>query len=49
MRIAYDNIEKIMIGNDTVYIFINSIQAAIVPFTVFKTEQEKNEFIHFIN
>jgi len=45
----YKIIEKIAVGKNAAYIYINAMQAVIVPFSVFETNEQKNEFLAFIN
>lgn len=45
----YSQIEKITLGNTAIYIYINSIQAYIIPFSVFTGDESKEAFLTFIN
>ena len=44
----YEVIEKIIISNDYYYIFLNSIEAIIIPNTAVKTKKEKEKFYDFL-
>jgi len=45
----YSKIEKIAVGKKAFYIYVNALQAYIIPFSVFKTEQHRDDFLAFIN
>jgi len=44
----YKNIEKIDANENAFYIFINAVEAFIIPFTAFESEAQRNEFCAFI-
>ena len=46
--LKYEVIEKIIISNDYYYIFLNSIEAIIIPNTAVKTKKEKEKFYDFL-
>ena len=48
-KIKYTAMERIEINKNAIYIYFNSIQACIIPFSVFESEKQKSEFIEFIN
>ena len=48
-KVKYEIIEKIVCGMYAIYIYISSIQAFIVPFSVFENEEQRNEFLEFVN
>jgi len=48
-KIKYSIIEKIALGKAAVYIYIGALQAFIIPFWVFESEQQKVDFLDFIN
>ena len=48
-KVKYKAVERIVLGDNAVYIYISSIQAFIVPFSVFKNDEQKAEFLAFIN
>ena len=49
-KIKYASIEKIWINNKSaIYLFFNAVQAFVVPFSVFETEEQKAGFLEFIN
>ena len=48
MKVKYDVIEKIYTGYNTVYIPMNSQQAFILPFSAFKDEGQRKEFLAFM-
>jgi len=47
-KFKYSTIEKIAENDNAIYIYISAMQAIIIPFSVFKGEAEKEEFITFI-
>ncbi len=50
IELLYTAISDIAIDKGkSIYIFENHISAIIIPFTVFKTDEEREEFINFIN
>lgn len=46
--LKYEVIEKIIISNDYYYIFLNSIEAIIIPNKAVKTKKEKEKFYDFL-
>ncbi|MDR2865911.1 MAG: YcxB family protein [Methanomassiliicoccaceae archaeon] len=48
-KVRYSGIEKIGIGSDMIYIYIGAIMAALVPLSAFRNDEEKDEFLRFIN
>ena len=48
-KVAYDNVERILEDSNAIYIFISSIQAFILPHRIFESEQQKADFLAFIN
>lgn len=44
----YSGIEKIMIGENALYLYKNAISAFILPYRIFASEEEKDTFIQFI-
>ena len=48
-KIKYSVIEKIAMGKNAIYIYFSSIQAFIIPFSVFENEEQKADFLAFIN
>lgn len=49
MKTNYSLLERVDIAEDAIYIFFSAAQAYILPFESFKDEDEKAEFIEFIN
>jgi len=45
----YSILEKVDDGHDAVYVRIGAVQAAIIPHTAFESEEQKRDFIAFIN
>ena len=45
----YSMVEKIIATERAIYIYFSSVQAYILPVTVFSEEMEKREFLKFIN
>lgn len=49
-EIKYDAVYKVKVNEGkAVYIYQNSVQAFIVPFSAFKSDEERKEFIAFIS
>lgn len=49
-KTKYTSIEKIAAGgNRAIYIYISSVQAFIIPFSVFESEKQRDAFLAFIN
>jgi len=44
----YTKIEKIIIGDNAIYIFVSAMQSYIIPFSVFKSEKQRSKFEFFI-
>ena len=49
VRVKYDGLERICEHDGAVYIYIDAIQAFVIPHRVFESEQQKTEFLAFIN
>lgn len=47
-RTKYSAIELVVSAEKAIYIYINAVQAIILPFTVFSDEQKRNDFLVFI-
>jgi len=47
-RVKYSTIERVIITEKAIYIYINAVQAILLPFTVFSDEQKHDDFIVFI-
>lgn len=47
-KVKYSLVEKIDVTENAIYIYFSSIQAYIVPITVFSEEMEKVKFLEFI-
>ena len=47
-KVKYTTIEKIDTGKNAIYIYMNRLQAVIVPFSAFETETSRNEFLYFM-
>ncbi|MCL2563022.1 MAG: YcxB family protein [Oscillospiraceae bacterium] len=47
-KTIYENLEKVAVGENAIYIYMNAIQAFILPFSIFETEVQRNEFLTFI-
>ena len=45
----YAAVEKVVCGNQAIYIFTDAAQAYIIPLSVFETEVQRNEFLMFVN
>lgn len=48
-RTNYSLIEKIAVTEQAIYFYFSSVQAYIIPMTVFSGEIEKQKFLEFIN
>jgi len=48
-KVNYENIEKIAEEKHGVYVYIGAIQAFIIPHRAFASQQQKSEFLSFIN
>jgi len=48
-KLKYKNIEKIIFGKDVIYIYTSAIQAFLIPFSVFETQEKRDEFCAFLN
>jgi hypothetical protein len=44
----YSVIDRVIKGNKAVYVFVNDVQLYLIPFSVFDSEQQEEEFIDFI-
>ena len=47
--IQYTAIEKIVQGDQAIYVYISSLQAFIFPYRLFESDEQKSEFITFLN
>lgn len=45
----YVTIERIAVGKGAIYIYLGAVQAVTIPFSVFETEAQRNEFLAFLN
>jgi len=48
-KFKYSVVEKIAVGKTAVYVYIEALRALILPFPVFESEEQKQEFLSFIN
>ncbi|MDR0288146.1 MAG: YcxB family protein [Clostridiales bacterium] len=48
-KTKYSVVEKVVTGNTALYIYTSSIQAVIIPFSAFESDEQKNMFVSFIN
>jgi len=48
IKVTYENVERIMEGRHAIYIFLNAIQAFIIPYRTFESKQQKTDFLFFI-
>lgn len=48
-RVQYSAIDKIILGDQAIYVYFSSIQAFIFPYRSFESDEQKNEFIAFLN
>mgnify|MGYP001954218965 CR=1 FL=1 len=48
-NVKYSTIEKIAVTEKAIYIYVNSVQACILPVTAFSQDSEKQRFLEFIN
>lgn len=47
-KVPYTSIEKVGIDNRAIYIYISAIQAFIIPFSIFKDEEQRKGFLTFL-
>ena len=47
--ILYTSIEKIGEGDQAIYIYFSALQAFILPYRSFESDEQKNEFLSFLN
>ncbi|MBU1142561.1 MAG: YcxB family protein [Firmicutes bacterium] len=47
--IQYAAIEKIIQGDQAIYVYFSALQAFIFPYRSFESDEQKNEFITFLN
>lgn len=47
-RVNYSVIERIIIAKKAIYIYTGAVQAILMPLTVFSNEQNRDDFIAFI-
>ena len=47
--VKYSFLEKITEGSHGIYVYFSAMQAVIIPHRAFETEQQKSEFLTFIN
>ena len=47
--IQYAAIDKIIQGDQAIYVYFSAIQAFIFPYRSFESDEQKNEFITFLN
>lgn len=48
-KVKYASIENIVYGESAIYIYINSMQAFIVPHSVFQSTHQQEDFSHFLH
>jgi len=48
-RYKYASVEKMAVSGDFAYIYINAVQALIIPLRVFENEERKKEFLNLIH
>ena len=48
-RIQYSMIDKVVEGNQVIYIYFSALQAFILPHRSFESDEQKNEFLSFLN
>ncbi len=49
IKSKYSMIEKIILAEKVIYIYVGSVQAYVLPLTAFSGETQKQEFLNFIN
>ncbi len=47
-KMKYERIERVETGKTAVYLFINAVQAYIIPFTAFSPDAQREDFLAFI-
>lgn len=48
-KIKYSLIEKVAVTESAIYIYFGAVQAYVLPMSTFSTEEEKRDFLAFIN
>ena len=48
-KMKYTNLERIEVGKNAVYIYISAIQALIIPFYAFESNEQKEALLAFLN
>lgn len=46
--IQYDAIEKIVCSDQAIYVYFSAIQAFVIPFRSFESDEHKNDFLAFL-
>jgi len=46
--IQYDAIEKIVCSDQAIYVYFSAIQAFVIPFRTFESDEHKNDFLVFL-
>lgn len=49
LKVKYAVIEHIVTNEDTIYIYMNAVQAVLLPYSVFADENDRCVFIDFLN
>lgn len=47
-KAGYTSLDKIGVGDCAVYLFIDALLAIVIPYSVFETEEQRNEFLEYI-
>jgi len=47
-KVKYSQIEKIAQGQYAIYVYTSALQAFIIPYRIFESEAQRNEFLNFI-
>ncbi len=48
-KMNYSKIQKAVCGSNAIYIYINTLQAMIIPFSAFENENQRIDFLAFID
>ena len=47
-KINYTSMERVVKGHHAIYLYIGAVQATIIPFAAFETEEHMDDFLAFI-
>jgi len=47
-KINYTSLERVVKGHHVIYLYIGAMQATIIPFAAFETDEQRDDFLTFI-